>query len=292
MKLDKFTENLAQPGQEPKQMALFYGDSFAGKTYAVGQFARKYNIIWFDLENGATTLATAIPPEFHENVELIQVQDTSDDPIATKTLMKVTKGDKAVKINPNTGAIWNEAKDKEVEPIILDMPNLDTNTVLVIDSLTQLSDSSMAHFLGRIPDLGYKRKEYAHYDQQGLYLKNLLVCCQRLKCHVVFITHQENIEQEDGKEQITPTGGTRNFARTIARKFDHVVHCKVHNRKHTYNSTTSKDHRVIAGSRLNVDIPDAESVAELFSHSIEAVSEKKESQTSAKPNPLAKKFGK
>lgn len=291
MKLDQFTENLAQPGQEPKQMALFYGDSFAGKTYAVGQFARKYNLIWFDLEQGATTLATAIPKEFHKNVELIQVQDTMEEPIATKTLLKVVKGDKAVKINPNTGAIWSEIKDKDIEPIVLDMPNLDTNTVLVIDSLTQLSDSSMAHFLGRIPELGYKKKEYAHYDQQGLYLKNLFVCCQRLKCHVVFITHQENIEQEDGSEKITPTGGTRNFARTIARKFDHVVHCKVHNRKHSYNSTTSKDHRVIAGSRLNVDIPDAESVANLFSHNGE-INKEPESKTSAKTNPLAKKFGK
>lgn len=265
MKLNKFVERLEQPGHEPKQMAMFYGESFSGKTYAAAQFAKKYKLIWFDLENGATTLAKAIPEEFYDNVELIQVMDSQENPIATTTLAKVIKAKQEVKIHPETGAMYNPAKDKDVEPIALDPSSWDTNHILVIDSLTALSDSSMNYFLGpNASDLQFKSKEFKHYDMQGLYLKNLFVNAQRLKCHVIFITHQEELEQEDGTNKLTPLGGTRNFARTIARKFDHVVHCRVHNRKHALNSVTTKDHKVIAGSRLNVDVTDLDTLLDLF----------------------------
>lgn len=268
MSLTKYVERL-HGDKEPKQMALVFGESFAGKTYAVGQLARKYKLIWLDLEHGAATLATAIPPEFHENVTLVEIKDTPQKPIAVNAVIKILRATGPVKLKAEDGSVG--VLKPEEEFIELDPTSWGTDTVLVIDTLTALSDSAINHYLGTKSDTVFTKKEYSHYDHQGLYLNNALISAQRLGCHVVFITHQEEIEQEDGSEKLTPVGGTRNFAKKIARKFDHTIHCKIYNRKHTYNSVTIKDHKVIAGSRLNVNIESAEDFANMFNLGAQAI---------------------
>src|SRR5579863_7515241 len=70
---------------------LLFGPPKSGKTELAGRLAEHFNLIWFDLENGWTTLSK-LPAEWQDRVEVISLQDTPTYPIAIETLMKVLTG--------------------------------------------------------------------------------------------------------------------------------------------------------------------------------------------------------
>ena len=60
------------------------------------------------------------------------------------------------------------------------------------------------------------------------------------------------IEQEDGKEKLMPVCGTRNYSRTFAKFFDHVIYSELLNKKHKFSSSTTATLNALTGSRTNV----------------------------------------
>lgn len=278
MRFDSYIAEVSTSEKELKQSCLIYGDSFTGKTTLAAQLARKYKLIWFDIDSSASRIRASVPQEFWENIEYFEIKDTPQTPVAAKTLAKFFTAKGKVKIFHEDGSINNPLlmKNPAATYTEIDVAALNTDTVIVVDSLTALSDSVMNHFLGGVGEMDFKSKEFKHYDHQGLLLNNIIVGAIRNPAHVVFISHQEELEQEDGSIKLTPTGGTRNFSRKLARKFDHVVHCKLHNRKHCYNSVTVQDHKVIAGSRYEIDVQDFDSFLNIFSGD-------KQEATKAKP---------
>jgi hypothetical protein len=265
MKLSDFAAELqSKPNPETPQSCIVYGAPKSGKTTLVAQLARKYKVIWIDTEHGFQTLFSALPKEFWPNVELIVVKDTQDFPRAVRMLTKLFKAQTPVKICREHGDIACALCIKVTDSITIDPKTLDSGTVLVVDSLTQLSDSAMAHALGISGELVFKKKEYSHWDNQGLMLKGILTSQQRFPCHTVFISHEEELPQEDGTKKLTPVGGSRNFSPTVARYFDHVVYTSVRNKRHCVNSCTTGDIRVQAGSRNQVDIKSADDFIKIF----------------------------
>lgn len=265
MNLSDYANELqAQPHPEPPQSCIVYGAPKSGKTTLVAQLARKYKVIWIDTEHGFQTLFSALPKEFWPNLELIVVKDSQDFPRAVRMLTKLFKTQTPVKICREHGDIACALCIKSPEHFIIDPKTLNSGTVLVVDSLTQLSDSAMAHALGISGELVFKKKEYSHWDNQGLMLKGILTSQQRFPCHTVFISHEEELPQEDGTKKLTPVGGSRNFSPTVARYFDHVVYTSVRNKKHCVNSCTTGDIRVQAGSRNQVDIKSADDFVKIF----------------------------
>lgn len=265
MNLETFSTNLQTlPNPEPPQSCIVYGPPKSGKTTLVAQLARKYKVIWIDAEHGFQTLFSALPKEFWPNVELIVVKDSQDTPRAIRMLTKLFKTQVPIKICQEHGDVACALCLSKTDSYVLDPKKLDSSYVLVVDSLTQVSDSAMAHALGQSGEMVFKKKEYTHWDNQGLLLKGILTSQQRFPCHTVFISHEEELQQEDGTNKLTPVGGSRNFSKTVTRYFDHVVYTSIRNKKHCINSTTTGDIRVQAGSRNQVDVKSIDDFLKIF----------------------------
>jgi cytidylate kinase len=266
MNLEEFAQKLeSQPMPETPQTLLVYGGPKTGKTSLVATLAKKYNLIWLDCEKGYQTLFSAVPREYWKNIQLIPIVDSVDSPRAIKTLTKVFRTTTAIKICEEHGDVACILCSKLGKPsFTFDPSKLNSSTVIVVDSLTQTSDSAMAHALGFSGEMQFKKKEYTHWDNQGLLLKTLLLSQQRMPCHVVFISHEEVLEHEDGTKKITPVGGSRNFSPTIARYFDHIVYTSIRNGKHCINSSTKGDVRVQAGSRNQIDVKSVDDFINIF----------------------------
>lgn len=240
MKLSKATLN-------PIQSVLVYGPPKVGKTQLVGQLATKFNLIWFDLEGGSATLHK-LPEAAKENVELIVLPDSRSYPIAIETCLKVIKGGPCI-IDEETGkVVLKKMEGRNYTEVHLN--SLSSDTIVVFDSLTQLTNSAIANITKNQPD-DYKLN-YDDWGNLGKLMDIFLSHVQVAKFNVVCISHETEAELEDGKVKIVPVAGTRNFSRNSAKYFGHVVYCQVNLKKHSFSSSTTAINNIITGSRTDV----------------------------------------
>jgi hypothetical protein len=74
---------------------------------------------------------------------------------------------------------------------------------------------------------------------------------QVAKYNIVCISHEEEVEMEDGKKKIVPVCGSSKSSRNTAKYFDHVIYCDVKNRKHGAASSTTFANNILTGSRTD-----------------------------------------
>jgi len=250
------------------QKVLVYGPPKVGKTEYVGRLAEAgFQLIWLDLEGGATTLINRISNEGKKNIWLINVPDTREMPRAAETVSQIAANfQKPVKIRVCDlhGRISCPDCTKKVpdEFVIVDLETLqqDRNYVLVIDSLTQL-DQSIINYISRKKDPlnyanlldGFDKFEWDDWGDLGIILRGILQAIQAAPLHIIVISHETEVKMTDGSEKIVPAGGTRNFARSNAKYFDHVLYMQVSNNKHTTQSSTLGSSRIIMGTRSGLD---------------------------------------
>lgn len=243
MKLSQASPNLTQT-------VLIYGPPKVGKTQLAGELARHgKKLIWFDLENGVSTLLK-LPPEAQDNIELIVLPDTRSFPIAIETCLKVIKG-APVEICEAHGKVGCLSCKKDSKPTVrVALNELDSSTVVVFDSLTQLTNSGIAFITKDKPD-DYKLN-YDDWGNLGKLMDTFLSHVQQAKFNVVCISHETEVELEDGKVKLVPVAGTRAFSRNTAKYFGHVVYAQVSLKKHSFISSTTGSLNIIAGSRTDV----------------------------------------
>lgn len=230
---------------------LVFGEPKSGKTELVSKLSSNFNLLWFDLENGYTTLLKLPRPQ-QERIELISIPDTKVFPVAIETMLKVITGNR-MEICEEHGKVSCQLCKKEGKPTVaVELNTLSEATVVVVDSLTQLSNSAMNHLTKAMDDT-YK-PEWSDYRNQGQLLDKFLSQVQQAKFNVAIITHVTETELEDGKKKLVPVAGTTNFSRNTAKYFDHVVYCDVKNRKHCFTSSTTSSANVLTGSRTDVEI--------------------------------------
>lgn len=235
---------------------LVFGPPKSGKTELAGKLASQYKILLLDLENGFETLLK-FPQEWKERIEVISIPDTKVYPIAIETMLKVITGNKCI-ICEAHGKVSCAVCAKTNEPTsTIELNALDNDTIVVVDSLTQLSNSAMS-FLTRAQGDEYK-PEWTDYRNQGALLDKFLSQVQQARYNIVCITHETETEMEDGKKKIVPVCGTTTFSRNTAKYFDHVVYCEIKNKKHAFGSATTYAMNVMTGSRTDVAL---ESMAE------------------------------
>lgn len=233
------------------QRVLVFGAPKSGKTQLVGELSKQFNLLWFDLENGFSTLLK-LPPKQKERIELIRIPDTKVYPIAIETILKVITGAE-VSICEQHGKVSCALCKKDSLPTTtVCLNNLDSSWIVVIDSLTQLSNSTMNHLLKNQDDL-YK-PEWSDYRNQGALLEKILSQVQQASYNIVCITHEVETEMEDGKKKLVPVAGTTSFSRNTAKYFDHVIYCELKNKSHRFASSTTYTTNVLTGSRLDVEI--------------------------------------
>lgn len=235
-----------------EQRVCLFGPPKVGKTLLVGQLAQHYKILFFDLENGSSVL-TQVPEEYHDRIDIIKIRDSKVYPIAIETMLKVVKGD-AVNIcvihSKVACPVCSKKPDALIERVCLNEIGLDT--VVVFDSLTQLTLSGLAHITKGQPD-DYK----CQLDDWGalkLLIEKFMTQIQVAKYNVVCISHEEEVKFEDGRTKIVPVAGSGNSSRNTAKYFDHVVYCNVINKKHVVGSATDYSTSVLTGSRTNVKL--------------------------------------
>lgn len=232
------------------QSVLVYGPPKVGKTELASKLAEVFKLIWIDLEKGYATLFK-LPEEWQEGIELVALPDSRSYPIAIETCLKIIRGGPGW-IDNETGKWITDEKLKKAdkEYTFLHLNALGRDTVVVFDSLTQLTNSAIANITKNKPD-DYKM-EFDDWGNLGKLMDAFLSHVQQAKFNVVCISHETEVEMVDGKLKIVPTAGTRNFSRNTAKYFGHVVYCEVKNKKHQFTSSTTGSLNVITGSRTDL----------------------------------------
>ena len=256
----KLTTIEASSPRLPTKLIIFGGPK-TGKSEAVGKLAEKFNLHWFDLENGFETLLK-LPTEWKERINLYQIPDTRSFPVAIQTMLKVIKGGKhticykhGVVGCPKCAVAF---KGQEVSEYAntFSVDDLGYDDILVVDSLTQLTSSAIAHITKDKPD-DYKL-EFDDWGNLGKLMDIFLSHVQQSPFHVACISHESEVILEDKKKRIVPVSGTTNFSRNTAKYFGHVVYSSVNNKKHTFGSATDYAMNIVTGSRTDVAIENLE----------------------------------
>lgn len=230
---------------------LLYGPPKSGKSKEAGDLSQFKKLLWFDFENGYTTLLQ-LPDEWKERIEIISIPDTKSYPIAIETALKVIKGG-PVSICEEHGKVSCPLCKKENKAFTeVNLSTVGEDTVVVFDSLTQLTASAIAHITKSQPD-DYKL-DYTDWTNLGRLMETFLSHIQQAKYNVVCISHEIEAEQEDGRTKLVPVSGTRNASRNTGKYFDHVVYCEVKNKKHNYYSSTIASNNISTGSRTSVSL--------------------------------------
>jgi hypothetical protein len=252
--------NLDDYKQSSRVKALVYGPPKSGKTALVGKLASHFNLHWLDLENGVKTLLNPamLDPKFRKNVNVISIPDHKLYPIAIDTVREVLRGGEK-KICYAHGKINCPlcSKNAEARWSTLDILKFTDKDVLVIDSLSQLSNSAMNRtVLKEIQKPGGEeyKATFHDYATQGALLEQVLSLIQVIDLNVVVISHEVESEMTDGKDKIVPLAGTRNFSKLSAKYFDSVVYCNIVNKKHSAYSSTTSLPNVLTGSRFQIDL--------------------------------------
>lgn len=241
---------------------LLFGPPKSGKTQLAGALASEFDLVVFDLENGSDTLLK-LPKEAQERVEIISLPDTRVYPIAIETMLKVIKGG-PLDICEEHGKV-SCALCKKNEGLFnhIALNELPPTTIVIIDSLTQLTNSAIAHITKHQDEL-YKL-EYDDWANLGKLMDTFLSQVQQAKFNVICISHETEVKMEDGKHKLVPTAGTTNFSRNTAKYFDEVVYCEVKNGKHVAGSSTSYSNSILTGSRTGQRLEDKPGSASLSS---------------------------
>jgi len=266
---------------------LIYGQPKSGKTMLAASVAKVKGIkrvYWFDLENGSCTLLNPtleLSPEDMSKVEVINLPDTKEFPIAIETMLKFCsyrgKGELAI-CEAHGKVDCGQCKPKivlgsaegmqttENKPTLVPALNqLGAADCVVIDSLSQLGDSA---FEAAIRTTVGDRSSYAKYGEQGRLLSDLLGMLQQARTNIICTTHVTVNEAEDTKkETVIPLCGTRNFSLKVSKYFSTVVYLNLELKKFKAGSSPDYKINIIAGDRLGVKLESldhAPSMQDLF----------------------------
>lgn len=242
---------LTQKQTSSTHRVLIYGSPKTGKSQLAGTLSEFKKLIWFDLENGYTTLLK-FPEEWKERIEIISLPDTRSFPVAIETCLKVIKGGPVSICETHGKVSCPTCKKENLSFTEINLSNIGDDTVVVFDSLTQLTSSAIAHITKGKPD-DYKL-EFDDWGNLGKLMEIFLSHVQQAPFNVVCISHETETELEDGKIKLVPVAGSRAFSRNTAKYFDHVVYAEVKNSKHQFHSTTTSSNKLNTGSRTGIDL--------------------------------------
>jgi hypothetical protein len=228
---------------------LIFGAPKSGKTQLAATLASQFNLLWFDLENGYGTLLK-LPQDQQERIELISIPDSKTFPIAIETMLKVISGNE-VSICEEHGKVSCPICTKEGKPVSkVCLKELGPESVVVIDSLSQLSNSAIAFITKTQPD-DYKM-DFSDWGNLRAIVEKFLSQVQQARYNIVCISHEEEVEMEDGRKKIVPVCGSSKSSRNTAKYFDHVLYCELKNKKHITASSTTYANNILTGSRTDV----------------------------------------
>lgn len=233
---------------------LLTGLSGSGKTTLAATLARKYNLIWIDVENAVDTLAK-LPQESKERITLIKIPDSASFPMAAQTVQKLFK-EKKGNICDKHGTISCTICIKEGGTFqYVDLTALNPKTdIVVLDSLTQVGYSFMSH-LTKAQPIDYKPM----LDDWGGLRKNteyLASNIQGAEFNLVVTALPDEVTLDDGRVKLVPQFGSKGMCQAIGAKFSSIIYCDVKNKKHLAFSDSTASNTILSKSRAGFRIED------------------------------------
>ena len=228
---------------------LVYGAPKSGKTQLAGALAEHFNLIWIDMENGHETLFK-FPQEWQERIELIDLKDTPSYPIAIETVLKIIKGDAIEVCELHGKCACMICKREGAATSSVHLNSVSPDTIVVFDSLTQLTTSAINNITKSKPD-DYKLQT-DDWGNLAKLIEIFLSTIQQARYNCVVISHEIEAETEGKKRTLVPVAGSRNSSRNSAKAFDHVIYAERKNKKHVFASSTQYATNILTGSRTDV----------------------------------------
>lgn len=235
------------------QRILLYGEPKCGKSVAAALLAKKYKVIFFDMENALLALLSNVPKENQDNIEYIPLKDSQDNPVAITLLPDIIAGKQVNFCTAHSKKMCMECrKNPEATYETVNLSGVGTETVVVLDSFTQLTDS----VLGLVSkDLDIDEKlQFDHWGEMARRLGRLLSAIQVCSFHLVATSHEQIVTLPSKKEKLIPTLGSRNTSKQVGRYFDHLVRLEVRNRDFMQYSAQGTQINAQVGSRSNIDL--------------------------------------
>lgn len=170
---------------------LLIGPSGAGKTGALASLASKYKLRIADFDNGLDPLFHFTKPEHRKNVEYLQFHDK---------FKKGPQGPVPLGV-PTAFPRFLDALDnwKDGANAYGSVYKWEPDTILVVDSLTHLSNAIMRYTLALVGRSG-EQPWQSDWGDAMRHVEDLLTMLYStdIKCHVLITAHVTYIENEDG----------------------------------------------------------------------------------------------
>jgi hypothetical protein len=94
--------------------------------------------------------------------------------------------------------------------------------------------------------------DFSDWGNLRAIVEKFLSQVQQARYNIVCISHEEEVEMEDGRKKIVPVCGSSKSSRNTAKYFDHVLYCELKNKKHITASSTTYANNILTGSRTDV----------------------------------------
>jgi hypothetical protein len=212
---------LSQHHSSTTTKLLFVGDSGAGKTGALASLASAgFKVRILDLDNGVDVLR-----------DLLTNGNYTKDAIANVEYVTLTEPMKnqGGKLIPAKASVWQRVAGmlgdwKDGDRSLGSITTWDDNTVLVIDSLTMLSDAALSYILAMNGRLG----QHPHQADWGLaqaLVENLLrmLYDEGVKCNVIINCHIKPMGDDSGPERYYPNTLGKALPPKVGRYFNTVL---------------------------------------------------------------------
>ena len=212
--------SLAQHQSNDFTKMLIMGDSGSGKTGALTSLVTAgYNLRILDMDNGLETLKQFVLQQAPDRIGSIEYRTLRDAYKATPegpVVSRPTAFVDAIKMLDR----W------KYDDVDLGPPSeWGSECLLVIDSLTFLSDSAFAWARGLAPGNKDPRQWYGT-AQDAIEKVLALLTSPNFKTNVIVIAHVKYIEREDGTTKGYPTSVGSALSPQIPRYFNSVALCQ------------------------------------------------------------------
>jgi hypothetical protein len=170
--------------------------------------------------------------------------------MAIETMLKVIKGAPVDICHKHGKVSCPLCRKDELPSTSWCLNEMGPDDCLVVDSLTQLTNSAIANITRNKPD-DYKL-ERDDWGNLGKVMDMFLSHVQAAPYNIVCISHESAVQvvgAAAGTERLVPVAGSSNFSRNMAKYFDEVVYCEVKNKKHTFSSSTTAHINKLTGGR-------------------------------------------